>query len=298
MTLLNRPNNGHVASMVAVWRTLRALGPMPRERLVRLCSSGNGDSGVLSATISTWSGMGMFVEQGGIAVSAHFSDIGLDDTEALRTAVFNLLLQAKNCPSLWDEPLASDFVRVATWCMAQDPYAGSEWDEASVLKLAARQGIERLWGGDGRWQAFREWAYFCGIAIPTVKGFVLNPARAVRASIQGRSRDGLLSKVLTLPEFIAAIAEDVPIVEGGRYRKLIDERIDRDSVFANARRVSPCTSLALLQLDHEGEIVLLDQAGDVAVKYALVGQGDRVVRQVSHVRAGSPRPKSAVETGS
>jgi hypothetical protein len=297
MTLLNRAGNGHVASMMAVWRTMRALGPMSRDRLVALCGNHNAPDNKVSMTLATWRNLGMIKDEPDMHLAEPFSVIELDDVESLRTAVFDLLMQERNCPALLeivnDElDLASDFVRVAAWCLAQDPYGMASWSDTEVLRQADAQNMNMpLWQGDGRWPSFRDWAYFCGLGMPTVHDFVLNPARAVRAALHKPSLANRipLGRDIPIDQFIFIIADEVPVLEGGRHRKPIDERIGKHTMLSQEKRISACTSLALLQLDHEGELVLLDRPGDVATRYILLGRAERPLRGCSHVRRESSR---------
>ena len=307
MTLLNRPSNGHVASMVAVWRTLRTFGPMSSERLAALCRfDASPPTPVGSATVATWANLGLFQQGDRVEIAPRFVSIGVDDVESLRTAVFSVLMESANCPHLLDpRPIgdrASDFVRVAAWCLAQDPYVMAGWGEVEVLQAAAGQGMAPtaqagepqppdLWEGTGRWNSFLDWADFCGLGLRTPQGFVVNPARAIRVVlgtpplVQGLRTDS----DMLLKDFVVLLSQQIPLLEEGRYRLPVDERIGRANVFTQDHRLSACTSLALLQLEHEGEIFLNDRAGDVADRYGLVGRGGNVFKLISHVRRGTPR---------
>jgi hypothetical protein len=301
MTLLNRPSNGHVPSMVVLWRTARVFGPMPRAKLEALCRPRvKPDDSRMPATFTTWKSLGMFVEgdDESVRLTPPFDTIDETDTETLRTAVLDLLLRPDNNPALLAVDLskeaeasrASDFVRVASWALAQDPSRLASWNQGGALEHAHAQGIE-LFRGDGRWPSFQEWAYFVGLGVPTKHGLVLSPARAIREALSGdHARVGLpADKEVPLTTFLEDIAKAIPVVDGGAYRVQIDVVLRANGHGFAAHQVSPCLALALLQLHHEEEIVLADRPGDVAARLSLLGRAGAVVRTASHIRRGAPR---------
>lgn len=300
MTLLNRASNGHVASMVALWRSLSVLGPTPRDEFLAICSHRLPSASPLSITISTWRGLG-FLEAGQeelLAIAPQFASIAQSDIDGLRTAILGLLMKPENVPALLgvegDEAAtrASDFVRVAAFSLAQDPYElASVTSDNAALEKGRGQGLGELWQGTGRWSSFQEWAYFCGLGMPTPRGFLMNPARAIREALRSLAaeRHWIPGTEMTLEELLRLLAAEVPLLEAGTYRRQIDERLGRQGEFVERKRISPSTSLAFLQLAHEREIVFLDQAGDVSTRHTLTGWRHRPLVSYSHVRIGTPR---------
>lgn len=306
MTLLNRPSNGHVPSLVVMWRTARVFGPRPRAELEDLCQPRNKPKPVkiMGGTFATWKLLGMFGESSDelLRLAAPFDRLEQTDTEALRTAVLGLLLRPENSPSLLtadlrneaEESRASDFVRVASWALAQDPYRLSSLGNDAVESEAKSQGIE-LYYGDGRWSSFQEWAYFCGLAVTTARGFVMCPARAIREALSGAPPLVALpaDRDVPLTAFLEHLAREISVLDGGAHRVQIDELLRVSGHGLAAHQVSPSLALALLQLDHEEEIFLADRAGDVATRLSLLGRDGQVVKTASHVRRGAIRRRAA-----
>jgi hypothetical protein len=301
MTLLNRSSNGHVPSMVVLWRTARVFGPLPRAKLEALCRPRvKPDDSRMPATFTTWRSLGMFVEGEGelVRLAPPFCTIDEGDTEALRTAVLDLLLRPDNNPALLTVDLseeaeasrASDLVRVASWALAQDPYRLASWSQGRALEQARAQGID-LFRGDGRWPSFQEWAYFVGLGVMSRHGLVMTPARAIREVLNGEQPRVALTATedVLLSTFLEDIAKAIPVVDGGTYRVQIDDVLRRTNHGLDAHQVSPCLALALLQLHHEEEIELSDRPGDVATRLSLLGREGRVVQTASHIRRGTPR---------
>ncbi|WP_437991289.1 protein DpdG [Sorangium sp. So ce145] len=298
MTLLNRPNNGHVPSMVVLWRTARVFGQLPRARLEALCRPRvKADDSRIPATFATWRALGMIEgDDERVLLAPPFDTIDENDTEALRTAVLDLLMRPENSPALLDTDAsegnsrASDFVRVATWALAQDPYQLASWNQGRALEQASAQGID-LFRGDGRWPSFEEWAYFVGLGVMTRFGLVMSPARAIREALSGEKPRVALSagNMVPLTIFLEDLANAIPVLDGGPYRVRLDSVLRAKNHAFEAHQVSPTLALALLQLDHEGEIELRDRPGDVATSLSLLGRGRTVVATASHVRRSTPR---------
>jgi hypothetical protein len=300
MTLLNRASNGHVPSMVVLWRAARVMCPAPRAKLESMCRPRvNTDQSKMQATFATWRALGMF--DGGdelVQLGSPFDAIDPADIEALRTAVLELLLRPDNSPALLATDLsketeasrASDFVRVASWALAQDPYRLASGNQERALDQASAQGLS-LFMGDGRWASFQEWAYFVGLGVPTKYGFVVSPARAVREALSGeRPRVALpANKDVLLTTFLEDLARVIPVVDGGAYRVQIDDVLRAKGHGIGSHQVSPSLSGALMQLHHEGEIELTDRPGDVAVRLSLIGRAGRVVETASYIRRGTAR---------
>jgi len=270
---------------------------MPRADLVGLCGyrtpktqvGGTGTSPawtLLNGTITTWKNLGMIEgEDDCIGLSHPFSAIETQDLVSLRRTVLLRLMTPENSPG--GQELASDFTRLASWLLSQDPYRISQLKPDDVLELGNKQGFVP-WMGGGRYESYQEWADFCGLGMTTRYGYITNPAPAIRMVLtEWRTRNEMSKWTIEL--FIKRLAEALPILESGAFRVKVDQETSQDDW--NRRRVSPCTSLALLQLQHEGECQLLDEAGDVADSYALLGRNFEVIpnwQRTSHVRMDTP----------
>ena len=307
MTLLNRASNGTLGTFVVLWRTLRTLGPMPRARLEALClpgtppesesAEGPGPSfrrEMIPKTVATWSALDLFLESPDqtLRLAQPFDRIAADDIDSLRTSVLHLLLRDENCPTVVEvdekrseSNRASDFVRVACWALAQDPYQTQGWDQAEALTRAAEQGLF-LFKGDGRWNGFIEWAHFTGLSLPTSFDTIFCPARAIRSILTDPSMEDAmpLGKDLPLTDALRILSDRLPVLDGGRYRSEIDEAMTARGFGPRVNVLSGTLSLALLQLAHEESISFRDAAADVASTYSLVGREGRTIRSVSHVR--------------
>lgn len=297
MSILNRPSDGLLSVLLVLRRALVAYGPTSREQLLALCAPPGAVSQesppskmMIWKTLHRWLQLGLFREdQGTVTVAPPFDRIGLDDLETMRTAVFALLLRPENNRTLvgaggedQDEASAAgDFTRAAAWALSQDPYAFSELTEPddAVRRPREQQVAPDIFTNDTRWQGFKEWAPFAGIALMVDGRLILNPARAIREVLPS-----VWSSETRLPiaEFLHRLCAAVPVLDSGEYRTIVDAQVARPWRTASEQDVSPCTSLALLQLRHEG-LLRLENLADSPKRSTLLGRRGRALGAVTHV---------------
>jgi len=73
----------------------------------------------------------------------------------------------------------------------------------------------------------------------------------------------------------------LPIIDGGRFRILVEKQVERPWRSLRSNAISPCLSLALLHLEEKGRIEL-EMRADAAQK-VMVGRDGRELRSVSHI---------------
>jgi hypothetical protein len=244
-------------------------------------------------TLHRWLQLGVFEQEGEtVHLTPKFERIELDDVEAMRTAVLELVLRPENNRGIdqaqgddeAERSGASDFTRAAAWALAQDPFALTA--ESDVVLFARKQQVTPdLFANDTRWFGFKDWAHFLGIALPLGgKDFVVNPARAVRAVL-----DTLWSHEGQLPigEFLTRLSAVLPVLDGGTYRATVGRQVRRPWRSLDAFAISPCLSLALLQLRHEG-LIRLEDLADPRNRMTLLGRSGRSLESVTHVAKERP----------
>lgn len=191
-------------------------------------------------------------------------------------------------PSHAQEAGQENFPRALAWFLGQDParpVAASGPDPAArprariTAEFGADVGAFEL-TMDARVQNFAYWARYLGYAWfleLDSKTFIPDPTKAINRTILRRFRS---SESLTIEEFLGSLAEECPVLEGGRARSDIDSmlpgerrpRIDRDGL-------SRSTSLALNGLEEEGLLELRNVSDSRSVVLNLLGGA----RPVSHV---------------
>jgi hypothetical protein len=180
-----------------------------------------------------------------------------------------------------DGSLADDFTRAAAWVLSQDTYAfGARWP--AVEELMSNQKVApKAIVNDVRWQGFVEWATFLGLGW-TSSGATINldPAASVDwalGDVFGKQRE------LSQEHFLHRLAEEIPVVDGGRYRTIVEGTIGKPWRSLAPNEVSPSLSTALTHLEARGAIRLESRADAAAA--SLIGR-DGLMRRFSHVLHG------------
>lgn len=291
MSILNRPSDGLLTVLLALRRALIAYGPMEEERLREACAPGAlEESGMARRTLIRWTQLGFFtVREGVVSLSPDVEGIGADDLTSLRSTLLRLVLQPKNNPALAptaededeksDKTLASDFSLAASWALAQDPFNFPGTHSAVEDRLSRQRVDIRLFSNNTRWNGFEEWAYFLGVGFRAAKvGLVLNPYFAILSVL-----DQVFDSATELSHelFMAKLAEELPLIDGGRYRRIIDDATGQPWRKIRDNEVSPSVSVALQTL-REKRVIDLEPRSDASQR-VLLGREGREGYTFSHV---------------
>lgn len=260
MALLNPPEIlPHL--MEVIHRCLRGAErqAMERETLIRLLapsSLGQGDAGqpgsrALSRTLIACRMIGLLVEErpgsdGQVMVylNAAVRADGRDGRggRQFRSALRMLVLDEVLNGELWEESDggpsqegARDLTRALSWFLAQDVFGPPLWYEdteasRSVDRLQSRQlaTADRVIVNDTRWQSFARWAPYLGFARPVVlreRDYLMpDPTPAVAEAVAAIAGDDVAGTV-DLRSFLDRLAAILPVVDGGRYRRAVEERM-------------------------------------------------------------------------
>ncbi len=238
MSILNRPSDGLLSVLLALRRAVLAYGPRPDSELIRLVAPSSvvpeGKPELARMTLNRWKQLGFFDDVGGVIhLTSTIAGIAADDLPSVRAAVLRLVLKNENNPAFMqdndevrEDAKASDCTRAIAWALAQDPYGFPASYKGGVESLQDAQGVEpRPFRNDTRWAGFSEWATFLGIGWKTTKiSFVPHPAVAVRFTLDAVFRG---AKELPQADFFSGLADSLPIVDGGRYRVSIENKMAR-----------------------------------------------------------------------
>jgi hypothetical protein len=291
MSILNRPSDGLVSVLLALRRALIAYGPLEEGRLREACAPGALEgSGMARKTLTRWTQLQFFtVREGVVSLSPEIEGIEADDMSGLRSALLKLVLQPMNNPALVptaddedekaESTLASDFSLAASWALAQDPFDFRGPHPAVEARLNKQRVAIRLFSNNTRWNGFEEWAYFLGVGFRTAKvGLVMNPYFAV-LSVLDQVFDGAME--LPHDQFMTRLAEALPVIEGGRYRRVVDDATSLPWRTIRDNEVSPSVSAALQTLV-ERKVIKLEPRSD-APQRMLLGRDGRDGYTFSHI---------------
>ena len=290
MSMLNRPADGLLTVLLALRRAVIAYGEQPEEELLRLVAPPSvvtdGKPEMARKTLTRWKQLGFFRDiEGVIALTEPIAQIATDDLDALRLAVLRLVLAPDNNATVLGDDSedgegskAADCTRALAWALIQDPYSFPSTYKAGE-SLQDKQGVKpKIFINDTRWSGFAEWAVFLGIAWFALESLVPSPAFAIRKMVPDVFLD---AGELPQTEFFVRLAQFLPIVDGGNYRKAVEAQITRPWRRESLNEVSPSLSVALLTLEAEGTLRLETRSD--APSRMLVGAGGRELRSISHV---------------
>jgi len=302
MSILNRPSDGYFNALLVICRCLLARKRLSRAALLSLCAPPTLDppreekvKGHIQHTLNRWSAYGLLVynkETDEVELSPELPKElrSADRFEAslpgfLRSVVFRPDLNREK--TFWENKAdqTADFTRATAWLLAQDVYtmptAGYEKavspiesDQFDLMELRPLQN-------NTRWNGLTSWAAFLGFGRSAGSEFFIDPTMAVREALPqvfGKRNE------VSQADFFDALADLIPVVDGGRYRKTVEEAIARKAWSpVDERQASTSLSRALLRL-HEGrELELQDRADAKTGKRSLLGRNRRAVRDVSHL---------------
>lgn len=299
MGILNRPSDGLPSVLFALVRTLRALGPMPEAELLAICAPAAlqdhattfEDGKQARQTLRRWRQLGLFEEIDGkitLIYEARAVDVtGLAGVFRLGGLLRKLVLNAENNAQLNapEGELAADLTLALSWALAQDVLTmpGGAYSELNELDIRQLPNPPSAFQNDTRWTGFKEWVPLLGFGWTESKGrgslLVVDPSAAVRDVLPAifKSR-----KELPIDEFTEAIALEIPVLDGGVYRRAVEGRLEPGTWRpTQPHEISVSLSVALQRLDVLDVFRLVARAD--APKRTLLGRGFREIGQVSHV---------------
>ena len=303
MSILNRPSDGLVSVLVALVRSSVIVGTMPKSKLLDICSPktlGDGKQDMAIKTLNRWIELGLFVvtEKEEVKVTDEYrASIRKQNASAssISDVVRQIVISPENNKNFWsdEENRSADFSRAACWILAQDVHAFVPTSYAQVEPKALEQAGSPeviLFQNDTRWSGFVSWATFLGLgrsdAGKASGGFITDPTPWICDPVTT-----LLPPKNDMPvrEFLDALAEAVPILDGGRFRAEVESKLRPEKWKAPASdAISTSLSRALLRLQASG-ILRFDDRSDSESRVNLIGRAGRTVQSVTHVLLGDAK---------
>ncbi|MFN9374243.1 MAG: protein DpdG [Planctomycetaceae bacterium] len=291
MSILNRASDGLFNMVTVLYNTLRHEGPMNRDKLLAMVApaSVSEDRKMASNSLNRWIDLGLFEESDG-NVKLKTSEKG-KSTASLSSTMRRLVLSQDNNRNFWDAEgsASADFTRALAWLLAQNVYSCSLFGHGDAATLENNQIAlpdRAVFQNDTRWHGFKAWALFLGFGVSSLKrgAFEIDPTVAVRESLD-TVFDGI--NEMSIYDFIERLAEVLPVIDGGLYRKEVESQLNpRHWESVSEREISTSLSRALLRLREAG-VLRLDNRSDSPTRMEMLLQGKRT-QSVTHViRAGA-----------
>ena len=288
MSILNRTNDGLHNVLIVLCGALQKEGRVERDKLIQICSNKDENSiKQVRQTLLRWTQLGLFVEDGS---EIYFSQkIGeYKKNEILKNLPIicrKIIFSQENNKNFWDSEKAksADISRALSWIMAQDVYDFSLQNYQLVEKMESIQLIDdgkRLFQNDTRLPGLRDWARFLGFSC-VIKNFLVDPTAAIRQEAEilfERNTEYAVN------EFLGEIVVKLPILDGGAYRKRVEEVLDTQhwDMPSNPQMLSTSLSRALWRLELAGILDLVTRS-DAEANRLIQRQGARQLKSFTHV---------------
>lgn len=283
MTILNTASDGFFNVLIVLHRTLAQHGPMVRDRLLGLCTGNDNDGKRLRETLNRWTQLGLFQASDDGTLRLDKED---NNPERLPSICRELLFSEVNNQNFWssEDIRAADFTRAIAFILSQDIYTNEFGTHSQVQALEQRQlrdETRRILQNDVRWNGLRIWGDYLGFFWLDHRRWP-DPTAAVReelGEVFGKEKE------LTAANFIARLAERIPVLDGGRYRLEIEAILDTSEWQRPARPDLLSTSLsrALWRLSQPGGPLRLESRADTGEGRTLQRAGGREWRTFTHV---------------
>lgn len=294
MSLLNLASDGLPNILVTLAATLqRARKPLTRaELLARIAPEGiaHEDGKMARQTLNRWLELGLFAEVDEAVRLTQPLETSAGDEAALlaavRLAARRRALSEDNNADLWAhvQAKAADFTRSLAWLLAQDVYRFSFGDIETLEATQIADTESRLMRNNTRQNGLKYWGHFLGF-VREPGGGQIDPTCAIRESLSRCIADG---EGMPASDFIRNLAEELPVLDGGRWRVAVEDRLNRQALSALAEgQLSTSLSRALRNLSMEG-ILAFENRADVGRTIVLTGRdGLRSDYRYSWVRLNS-----------
>jgi hypothetical protein len=300
MSLLNLTNDGKRGVLVAIYRLLLSEKSLDSDRLLSLCAPAElCDEKNTRDTLNTWVELGLFERSPHNKISISPLVPAKDRREDLLPIwASRRVLAPENNTRFWEaeNSRCADFTRATAWLLAQDVYDAeySSWDVVLPIMKIQTPGNDGIFGQNNtRWNGLRAWAPFLGFgSVGNTKGspFIIDPTDALRHALPI-----VFGKRTTLAadEFLNAVAETVPVLDQGTYRRLVEDKLRAYEspdgwLSPPTGQLSTSLSRAVLRLTSDGTLQGKKDS-DFPSRVRLTGRKRVVVAEYSHFSLRRPQ---------
>jgi len=291
MSILNRPSDGLFNVLIVILRCLIRVGAMSEKKLIDMCAPQTAVSSQDQAkkTLNRWRELGLLVDDDDkIAIAPDYqkqlSKKNLSNY-AMASVMRAVILNPANNERFWvsEGNRSADFTRAVCWMLAQDVFAFQPTSHSVAEKLESSQlANETVFTNDTRWSGFKSWASFLGFGyLGHFPGnvFVIDPTTAIN-DVVTELFDA--DEKVPVSKFLLTLAESLPVLDGGTYRKAVEEKINEKTWrHPNDKQISQSLSRALLRM-REASLLRLEDLAD-AERFSLLGRENRIIQSVSHI---------------
>lgn len=230
-----------------------------------------------------------------VTLSPDLPDFALDPRRgdaSFVTLLRGLVLAAEQNHADWGSQEGTrDFTNALAWYLTLDPseFPGT-WSACGNRPGAADRQAKEFGGvgpivNDQRWKPFARWSGYLGFtwsgAFDHGAVVVPDPTVAVRDSIATILE---LGEEVRATEFVDRLAGELPVLDRGAYWRFVEDARGR----AGSKRtdsLSASTSMALVRLEGEGALQLIDRADTDKLSLAPTTGSSRTISHVARPKA-------------
>jgi hypothetical protein len=295
MSLLNRPSDGLHSVLAAIFKLLLMKGTITRQELLDLIAPSTlvADQDMAKKTLNRWVQLGLFQKSTNDEISIVWDKKSKPTIDSLPSLSRSLALKPENNSDFLDEEPqgAGDFTRAITWLLAQNAWKLDSRSWGVIQPQIQQQcpaGLTIL-QNDTRWSGLKAWSCFLGFAwsakAPNGEFLVPDPTEAVREvlpQIFGKS------KKLEARFMVNALAQAIPVLDGGTYRRKLEAELEKTQGPDAWRpppnnQLSTSVSRALLRLQEEKCIKGEKSAdSDAQIRVFFSGRNNQIIAEYSH----------------
>lgn len=291
MSILNMASDGLFNVLIILVRIIAKYGPQTRDNILALAGTNFSviDSSKINMTLVRWTELGLLVESDGlISLSdphSKFLGKNADIAESkLPKVLRSIILAPHNNLRFWEseENRSADCTRGLAWLLSQNVYTLDTSSHRAINEIESTQILDetrRMFQNDTRWNGARTWYTYLGFARPG-SSMVVDPTPALRDSLD----EIFVTDRMAALDFVARIAEVLPVLDSGIYRTRIEEVLKDTNWKAPPNGfVSTSLSRGIRRLIQEGWIAqeeLSDSSGGIK----LLGHRSEAWVSLTHVR--------------
>lgn len=289
-------NNAHPGSSLNILNLvdrilLRKDKPILRTELIELLKPENlpktdGASSRFEKNLDFWIKEGLWGQDENELISLPKESISSELPHRLLDLIIESLNKASD-QSILDDKKTEPFIRAMTCLLAQGTYtfAGGNKVESGKYGNGQEAINKRLpgeWGVNesNELSGFLQLGFFLGFLEPLGSGYIVDPTRAIQPYLKEIFHD---DKNLPIKVFINRLAEFIPLLDGGRFRCLIEPLMkDLGWVADGDGYVSASLSHTLMRLENSF-VIELKKASDTEDSMQLKLPRSEAIKYVSHV---------------
>ena len=270
MTLLNGTNDGFFNVLIIIAKTLanKMKVGINAEKLIELCTVPGENNDALQNTFNKWKNLNFFkeVENGNIIFNTSNKideilrnnprEIDLLLPTMIRTTVFS----AVHNKNFFENPKngAADFVRALAWFLAQDIYK-IKVSSSEIDRLASQQISDpnlKIFLNSSRHSPFFDWARYLGF-LSDIGKQIIDPTEALLQDFKIHFKAG---EEFQAKQFVERVLSICPVVDGGEYRKKIEDKLKATvwKKIDKENKLSSSLSFSIRRLEHMKVLELTD----------------------------------------